>query len=299
MTAVSDPPVDEAGLRRYDAAAVAAAALVLRRYSTSFGLATRLLAPPMRPHIAAVYGLVRIADEIVDGTAAEAGLDLAAQRRVLDELESDTERALESGFSANLVVHAFAATARRAGITRELTRPFFASMRRDLDPVDFSDEEYRSYIHGSAEVVGLMCLNAFLVGHELSPAERKRLEAGAIRLGAAFQKINFLRDLADDGARLERAYFPGAHAGEMNDDAKAAAVAEIRDDLAAARAVIPELPIDCRRAVASATGLFGELLRRLERVPAAELFERRVSVPAPVKARILLAACVAPGRAGR
>lgn len=287
------------GLELYSSTARDASVPVIARYSTSFGAATRLFPSRCRDDIRAIYALVRIADEIVDGTAAEAGLSLPAQRRVLDELEADTERALLTGFSANLVVHAFATTARRVGITATMTRPFFASMRRDLEPVAFDEGQYRSYIHGSAEVVGLMCLRTFLTGREVPAEQLARLEAGAIRLGAAFQKINFLRDLSDDGHRLERAYLPGFAPGTIDDVGKAATVAEIRGDLAVARSVIPELPADCRRAVASATGLFGELLRRLDRLSTAELVRHRVRVPTPVKVRILIAACIAPGRAGR
>ena len=289
----------QVGLELYSSTARAASGPVISRYSTSFGVATRLFPSRCRDDIRVVYALVRIADEIVDGTAGEAGLDVAAQRQVLDDLEADTERALVTGFSANLAVHAFATTARRVGITSTLTRPFFASMRCDLEPVVFDDHQYRSYIHGSAEVVGLMCLRTFLAGRDVPAEQVARLEAGAIRLGAAFQKINFLRDLADDGRRLKRAYFPGSAPGSIADAGKAAVVAEIRADLAVARSVIPELPADCRRAVASATGLFGELLRRLDRLPASELLDRRVHVPTAVKVRILLAACIAPGRVGR
>src|SRR5690606_19894640 len=195
-------------LRLYSETARAAAAPVIRAYSTSFGLATRLFPARCRTDIGTIYALVRIADEIVDGTAAEAGLDADAQRAVLDELEAETERAIASGFSANLIVHAFAEVARRARIEPELTRAFFASMRRDLDTVDFDEHEYRRYVHGSAEVVGLMCLRVFLRNRPVPREDLATLEEGAARLGAAFQKVNFLRDLGHDRTELSRSYLP-------------------------------------------------------------------------------------------
>jgi phytoene/squalene synthetase len=281
------------GLALYGGTARAAAAPVIRHYSTSFRLATSLFPRRCRAGIAAVYALVRIADEIVDGTAAEAGLDRAAQRRLLDELEAETERALATGFSANLVVHAFATVAREAAVEPALTRAFFASMRRDLDAVAFDDDEYRRYVHGSAEVVGLMCLRVFLAGGSIDPLAAATLDAGATRLGAAFQKVNFLRDLGDDRRRLGRAYLPGS-AGGLTEAAKAAVVADVRADLDAARAAVPLLPADCRRAVLVATALFTELLRRIDRLPADRLTRVRVSVPAPVKVALAVRWSLAP-----
>jgi phytoene/squalene synthetase len=270
-------------LELYDTTARLSAAPVIRSYSTSFGLATRLFPVRCRADIAAIYALVRIADEIVDGTAAAAGLDARAQRRVLDELEAETESAVASGFSANLIVHAFAAVARRAGIELELTRAFFASMRRDLDPVDFDEEEYRRYVHGSAEVVGLMCLRAFLVGRTPPTDDAAVLEEGAARLGAAFQKVNFLRDLGHDRAALARRYLPELHEHGLTEVSKAAVVADIRADLEAASAATRTLPGDCRRPVLLATAFFAELLHRIERTPAEQLATRRISVPNHVK----------------
>ncbi|HWL59430.1 MAG TPA: squalene/phytoene synthase family protein [Microbacteriaceae bacterium] len=276
------------GLAVYTRTAGLAAAPVIRRYSNSFRLATSLFPRRTRGAIESIYALVRVADEIVDGTAGEAGLDLVEQRERLDELEAETTRAIATGFSANLVVQAFADVARRCAIPPEPLRAFFASMRRDLATVDLDDAEYREYIHGSAEAVGLMCLRVFVEGHAVPPATLADLEAGAPRLGAAFQKVNFLRDLGHDTQSLGRAYFPGLAPGAIDEPAKAAIVAEIAADLAAARAVIPRLPKDCRRAVRVATDIFAELLRRIDRTPAARLAHERVSVPAPVKARIAL-----------
>ncbi|MBN9325489.1 MAG: squalene/phytoene synthase family protein [Cellulomonas sp.] len=284
----------QTGLALYDGTARVAAAPVIRRYSTSFRLATSLFPRRCRAVIASIYALVRIADEIVDGTAAEAGLDRAARAAVLDELERETERAVATGFSANLVVHAFAAVAREAAIEPALTRAFFASMRRDLDDVAFDEAEYRTYVHGSAEVVGLMCLRVFLAGRPVAPEVAARLDEGAARLGAAFQKVNFLRDVAHDRGQLGRSYLPGVSASGLTDEEKTAVVDDIRADLRAARAAVRHLPGDCRRPVLVATALFGELLRRLERTPASRLASTRVSVPAPVKLALAVRWTLAP-----
>lgn len=277
-------------LALYGRAAHRSAATIIHEYSTSFGMATRLLAPAIRPRVEDVYALVRVADEIVDGAAAEAGLSAEEIREVLATLEADTERAMRTGYSANVVVHAFARTARSAGFGPELTRPFFASMRRDLDPVDFTADELRDYVYGSAEVVGLMCLAVFLADTPVPDATRRRLEVGARRLGAAFQKINFLRDLGVDYAELGRSYFPGIDPARLTERQKLALVVDIDCDLGAAADTIPELPENCRRAIVAAHGLFAELSDRIRSTPAPELLARRVRVPTRTKLAILLRA---------
>lgn len=274
------------GLALYQAAAMRASQPVIRLYSNSFRLATSLFPRRARTSIAAIYALVRIADEIVDGTAAAAGLDTVQQRTVLDELEREVEQALERGFSANLVVQSFADVARRSGIDTTLTRPFFASMRRDLEPVDFGRDEYLTYVHGSAEVVGLMCLRVFLVGKPTTGPHRERLESAAKALGSAFQKVNFLRDLSVDRSALGRSYLPEVR-GDFDATAKRAVIADIRADLACARAGVPLLPKDCRLAVAAASAIFTELLHRIERTPVDRLARERVSVPPMVKLRLV------------
>jgi len=276
----------DADLQRYTRCAQASTARVIGRYSTSFALATRLFDSRTRRHVRNVYGLVRVADEIVDGAAAEAGLDRAGQRALLDALEEDTMRAMTHGYSANLVVHAFADTARTVGIDETLTAPFFASMRRDLDPAPFTARTVTDYVYGSAEVVGLMCLRVFLHGRNCPDARRARLEAGARRLGAAFQKINFLRDLAADWQRLGRNYFPGTDPDAFTDDAKNAILDEIDDDLRAARAVVGELPMGCRAAVIAAHDLFRALSARLRATPATGILTSRVRVSPPRKIAI-------------
>ncbi|RZU66898.1 phytoene/squalene synthetase [Microterricola gilva] len=284
-----------ADLALYGRAAHRGAAVVIREYSSSFGLASRLLSPAIRPEVENIYALVRVADEIVDGAAAAAGLSTAQQAECLDAMEAETLRAMHTGYSSDLIIHAFARSARRTAIGPELLIPFFASMRRDLDPAPFTAEQLREYIYGSAEVIGLMCLRVFLLDEYVNDNERRRLEHGARKLGAAFQKINFLRDIAADYDSLGRRYFPGVEPRAITEEQKAAIVADIRSDLDTANAVIPRLPNGCRRAIRAAAALFGELTARIDATPAAMLAEQRVRVPTARKLRILAAALVVPG----
>jgi phytoene synthase len=284
-------------LALYDRVAEETASIVIRRYSTSFGLASRLLESGVRQHVENIYALVRVADEIVDGPAVEAGLDAVGASRALNELERETELAMESGFSANLVVHAFALTARETGFGSELTEPFFESMRTDLSATVHDQESFDRYVYGSAEVVGLMCLRTFLHGRDVSEADRQRFETGARALGAAFQKVNFLRDLAADFQALGRSYFPGVRVESFTEEDKVRLLDDIDADLRVSAAVIPDLPAGSRRAVALAQGLFAELAVRLRATPSDKLVAARIRVPNPVKMRI--AAAAAMGRTPR
>ncbi|WP_437583716.1 phytoene/squalene synthase family protein [Paramicrobacterium sp. CJ85] len=279
---------DADALRRYTRCARSSSARVIDQYSTSFGLATRMFDRSTREHIRAVYGLVRVADEIVDGAAAEAGLSRGEQQAVLDALEREVESAIGGGYSANLVVHAFTQTARDAGIDRSLTAPFFASMRRDLDPAPLSRDDVDTYIYGSAEVVGLMCLRVFLMRDAISDECRDRLEVGARHLGAAFQKINFLRDLAEDWNALGRNYFPGIDPTALTEDEKCALLDDIDQDLDVARTAIGELPRHCRVAVSAAHAFFSALSAHVRSTPASDIMTTRVRVPTMQKAAILL-----------
>jgi phytoene/squalene synthetase len=277
---VTGAPRDQpTGLALYDRTATDAAATVIAHYSTSFALACRLLGPRPRPHVRNVYALVRVADEVVDGPAAAAGLSPEAAAAVLDDLERETLSAIERGFSANLVVHAFARTARECGIDARLVSPFFASMRTDLTATRHDAASHDDYVYGSAEVVGLMCLQVFVNAGMPRPVEPARdIADGARRLGAAFQDVNFLRDLDHDASALGRDYL-GLDAGAT----RAQVLARIDGDLAAAATVIPMLPPDCRRAVTVAHDLFAELSARLRSDGGGTA---RVRVPDPVKARL-------------
>ncbi len=274
---------------QYDEVAEAAAALVLRRYSTSFGMATRLLDEPMRTRVRNIYALVRVADEVVDAPRPEVApaRRAADQAAALDELLSALRRALGCGHSPDLVVHAFARTARACAIRHDLVDPFFDSMRMDLERTRHDAASFDRYVNGSAEVVGLMCLRAFLADEPDRDRAYDELAPGAIRLGAAFQKVNFLRDLASDDAELGRRYFPDVDPSRLDDATRDLLLDDIDADLAAAAAVIPRLPAGSRRAVRAAHGLYAELSARLRGTPAEEIRARRVRVPGPVKAKIM------------
>lgn len=286
---------DETDIRHYNAAAKASSATVIGSYSTSFGLAARLLGPAVREQVRSIYALVRIADEIVDGAATGAGVDLVTQREILDGLEDETNLAVRRGYSSNLVVHAFAITARQAGIDAGLTGPFFASMRRDLSDEPFTEDGVAEYIYGSAEVVGLMCLRSFLAESPRTPAEVEHLERGARRLGAAFQKINFLRDLGADSETLGRNYFPGLDPAAITEEQKDRALDDIEADLDAAARVLPLLPRSSRGAVTAAHHLFAALSARLRATPAADLVTVRVRVPNTRKLAIAVGAAFGTG----
>ncbi|MFB9072345.1 phytoene/squalene synthase family protein [Citricoccus parietis] len=270
---------------RYDRVAQASAAEVISGYSTSFGWASRLLAEPVRSDVRSIYALVRVADEIVDDP--DPVLTPALRASQLDGLEAETIKALECARSTNLVVHAFASVARRCGIGTELVQPFFASMRADLSQSSHDSQSLSEYVYGSAEVVGLMCLKVFTAG---DPGSFERLAPAARSLGAAFQKVNFLRDLADDHDLLGRTYFPGLDPATFSDTHRDALLDDIDADLAVAATAIPHLPSSSRRAVQAAHGLFAALSRRLRQTPAAQIRQARVRVPDPEKALILFRA---------
>ncbi|WP_156249978.1 phytoene/squalene synthase family protein [Pseudactinotalea terrae] len=274
----------------YDEVAQQSAATVIAGYSTSFGWATRLLGQPVRTHVRNIYALVRVADEIVDDPAP--GLSVQQRSDMLAHLEAETMRVIRAGRSANLVVHAFGLTARRYGIGADLLAPFFGSMRADLTENEHDDESFASYVHGSAEVVGLMCLRVFVGGDDASYA---RLAPGAARLGAAFQKVNFLRDLAADHDQLGRSYFPGIDLEHLTDAQRDALLDDLDEDLAAAAGVIGQLPRSSRRAVRAAHDLFAALSRRIRRTPAAQLRRRRIRVGSFEKAAILARAALGGG----
>ena len=265
-------------LHRYTTAAVSSSGKIISEYSTSFGLACRFLGKAAKRDIGNLYALVRLADEIVDGVAQEAGLDLQATATELDRLETQTEAAMTTGYSTNLVVHAFAITARNHGITTELTRPFFRSMRADLYRDEHTATSLEDYIYGSAEVVGLMCLAVFRHMPGTDKSDDELLVTSARRLGAAFQKVNFLRDLATDYEYLGRSYFPGVDPQDFGEDQKRQLVADIRADLEAAKPGIRKLDPRARLGVEMAHRLFSELTETLDKRPACELMARRVRV---------------------
>ena len=279
-----NPSNEPSSLERYLEAAERSSAEVIDTYSTSFGWASKLLGASEQQPVRNIYALVRVADEIVDGAAAEANDNPA---KLLDELEAETYRALASGFSTNLVVHAFAHTAREAGIKRDIIEPFFHSMRMDLTEREHDQKSFDTYVYGSAEVVGLMCLKVFMVGRDYTKEERITLIAGARALGAAFQKVNFLRDLAADFKKLGRSYFPGVNVESFDQATQLRLIEDIENDLATSAKTLPLLPMGSRKAVAAAQMFFQALNERIRNTPAEVLIETRISVPNSQKLVIL------------
>lgn len=283
----------ETGIDLYNKVAHASAGVVISAYSTSFGWATSLLPAEVRSRIKDVYALVRVADEIVDGSAAGSnGVQKVNIRKQLDALEAEVYAAMKLGFSTNLIVHAFALTAVEVGIERSIIEPFFASMRMDLTEQKHTKKSFDTYVYGSAEVIGLMCFRAFVAGRESysSPAQKADIESGARALGAAFQKINFLRDLSADFEALGRSYFPNVTVKSFKDSQRDELVADIREDLKKANYAITLLPKDVRPAVSTASMLFEALTDKIAATPASVLMHTRIRVNNFAKLLIVLKA---------
>jgi len=277
-----DATKEPTGLSLYTLAAERSSNQVIDAYSTSFGWATRLLGGPVRQSVKNIYALVRVADEIVDGAAAEAAklggrVDPAQQ---LDALEAEVYAALENGFSTNLVVHAFALTANETGFGKDLIQPFFWSMRQDLTVQEYDQAGFERYVYGSAEVVGLMCLAAFIKfgGVQYSQEQKLELAHGARALGSAFQKVNFLRDLAADFKALGRSYFPGVSVTSFDENQKTALVADIQNDIDVALKQVANLPKSSSVAVKAVLMLFAELNLKISGTPANQLVQKRIRV---------------------
>lgn len=239
-------------------------------YSTSFSLGIRLLAAEYRWAVFAVYGFVRVADEIVDTFHDH---DKAA---LLSDFREETYKAIETGLSTNPVLHAFQLAANRYGIGRDLIEPFFESMAADLNQTEHDRHSYDKYIYGSAEVVGLMCLRIFCKNDNEA---YDKLLPHARSLGAAFQKVNFLRDLRSDVDERGRIYFPGVDFNQFTDADKDMIIAEIRRDFAHAYEGIRKLPVGCRLGVYTAYIYYLKLLDKIQRSSAAEIAGSRIRIP--------------------
>lgn len=274
-------------LRRYDRMAFRAARQVIASYSTSFGLATRMLGKQQRTDISNLYAMVRIADEIVDGTTKAAGFDIPATTTLLAEYEHHVLAAPLRRFHPDPILHAYAITARRCKFDPEHIRAFFTSMRTDLQKSMHDAASYQNYIYGSAEVIGLLCASIFLAGHTVETCHRARIATGAQALGAAFQKINFLRDYAEDHATLGRQYF----AQELTEATKKALIADIRTDLATAETAIALLPPSSRTGVQLATRFFTELTNQLNHTDTRAIRNTRVRLSPTTRARIIAQVC--------
>lgn len=238
-------------------------------YSTSFSSSINLFSKDLRPHIYAIYGLVRLADEIVDSYR---GSDAA---ELLDDFETEVYGALVRGYSTNPIIQAFVLTSRKFNIDKSLIEPFFDSMEMDLQPLTYREVDYERYIFGSAEVVGLMCLQVFVNG---DPRLYHKLEAGAKALGAAYQKINFLRDIGSDNSELGRVYFPGVDFDSFDDAAKDKIIDEIKKDFMLAESAVTQLPDSSRLAVQLSITYYRELMKKIQKTPARTIKNRRIRV---------------------
>lgn len=256
-----------------------------KRYSTSFSMSARLFSRSIRRDIYAIYGLVRVADEIVDTYHGPEA------RTMLAELETDTYRALEYGYSANPLVHAFAQTATTYGISPKLIRPFFASMRMDIVRNTHDRKSYERYIYGSAEVIGLMCLRVFCHGDNDAYSQ---LEHGARKLGSAYQKINFLRDIGADARELERWYFPEGSYKTFSNHLKEVIEAEIGEEFDEAAEYIARLPKSAQKAVYTSYQYYRMLERAIHDETATTLKEKRIRVSNWRKVQLLLGARLLP-----
>ena len=254
---------------QYLEATYAVSRLVTEQYSTSFSMASRRFSKDVRVHIYAIYGLTRLADEIVDTYHGKYA------SKLLDELERETYEAIQISYSTNPITHAFANTANTFGIDKVLIAPFFNSMRTDLKQKTFNDEQYRTYIHGSAEVVGLMCLRVFCNGENRS---YNKLKVGAAQLGAAYQKVNFLRDIAADHQELGRYYFPIGSFKKFDEATKQYILDDIRADFKNALPAAQHLPDNAIRAVLTSYRYYTALYRKLRRTPAETLKVKRIRI---------------------
>ncbi len=266
-------------MQLYDRTALASSRRITLNYSTSFSLGIRMLSSDYRWAVYAIYGFVRVADEIVDTFH---GHDKA---RLLAEFKEQTYRAIAEGISTNPVLHSFQIACRTYNIGRDLIEPFFNSMEEDLESTTHSNQSYSEYIYGSAEVVGLMCLRVFCYGNE----ERyQHLLPAARALGSAFQKVNFIRDMKSDYAERGRVYFPGISFQGFDDQTKLAIISDIRKDFELAYQGIKQLPIGCRFGVYTAYRYYLKLLEKIERATAQHIMEERIRVPDSQKMTLLL-----------
>lgn len=248
-------------------------------YSSSFSLASRFFSDEVRTHIYAIYGMTRLADEIVD-TYKEADSE-----KLLSTLETELHEAMKRGYSTNPLLHAFSHTANLYGIPRELIDPFFASMHTDLKKKSFTKREYDSYIHGSAEVVGLMCLRVFVGGDN----EAYKLHAEpAKKLGAAFQKVNFLRDIAADHTELGRMYFPGVTFTALSQRHVDEIIKDIHADFVIALPGIARLPKNSRRAVKASYKYYTALIEKIAATPVEVLKVKRIRINNMKKVMLLV-----------
>ncbi|MFM9009028.1 MAG: phytoene/squalene synthase family protein [Bacteroidota bacterium] len=254
----------------YDGISFQLSKRITRKYSTSFSLGIQTLNGKLHAPIYAIYGFVRLADEIVDTFHNH---DKAV---LLERFKTQTWQAIHEGISTNPVLHSFQIVVRKYNIGHDLIEAFLHSMEMDLTYRDYQEAAYNEYIYGSAEVVGLMCLHVFCNGDQ---KEYERLRMPARKLGAAFQKVNFLRDMKSDFDERGRTYFPGVDFSIFNDEAKRSIEADIDQDFKEAYKGILQLPAEARFGVYVAYIYYLALLKKIKRMPAQSVRKQRIRVP--------------------
>jgi phytoene/squalene synthetase len=244
---------------------------VTQSYSTSFSSAVKMLAPSIRQDIYNIYGFVRFADEIVDS------FHDYNKEKLFNQFETNLALALNQKISLNPILNAFQHTVSKYSIPTEMIDSFMKSMRLDLTKTEYkTQEEYKEYIFGSADVVGLMCLKVFVKGDE---AKFEELKHSAMRLGSAFQKVNFLRDLKADFEDLSRTYFPNTDLNKLDEVSKLKIINEIEADFKAGFEGIINLPLEAKFGVYTAYVYYKKLLSKLKKTPSAEIKNTRIRVP--------------------
>lgn len=255
----------------FDKVSYSCSKIVTESYSTSFALATKMLDSSIRGDIYNIYGFVRFADEIVDT------FHDYEKHTLFDNFENSLKDALESKISLNPILNSFQHTYHKYKIPYHLVASFMKSMRTDLTKSTYlSDEEYRAYIYGSADVVGLMCLRVFVKGDE---HKYEQLKDSAMALGSAFQKVNFLRDLKEDFEDLNRTYFPNTDLNELDEASKNEIVQDIKADFRKGYEGILQLPQEAKFGVYTAYKYYFKLLTKLQKTPSLEIKNTRIRVP--------------------
>jgi len=257
--------------------------IITENYSTSFSSAIRMLHKDLRTPIFNIYGFVRFADEIVDTFH---DYDKAA---LLEQFKKDTYDAIQRGISLNPALNSFQRTVNEFNIDLKLVDAFFHSMEMDLSKQVYDFEGYKEYIYGSAEVVGLMCLYVFCEGEK---SLYNKLEFSAKALGAAFQKVNFLRDIKDDYNGLARIYFPGCDFANFSGSEKKAIEQDIQNDFEAAYEGIKMLPLKARFGVYVAYKYYLSLFKKIKKLEPERVLDSRIRIPNYLKAMIVLRAGV-------
>jgi phytoene/squalene synthetase len=263
----------------FDLTAFRCSKIITQHYSTSFSLGIRSLHRRFHDPVYAIYGFVRYADEIVDTFYDH------DQARLLNDFKQETYRALEDKLSLNPVLHAFQKTVNEYAIETDLIDAFLHSMAMDLQPQVYDSSGYEAYIYGSAEVVGLMCLRVFCEGDD---ARYQQLKPPARRLGAAFQKVNFLRDIKSDYQDRGRVYFPDVDFNHFSQSAKASIEADIQADFDAAYQGILNLPPTARLGVYLAYVYYLRLFKKIKNCSAARIANERIRIPDNQKLLLLL-----------